>query len=78
MKTIKEFYTETYPTDDLGYEINPQATFEGLFNTLDRYKDVYEYIGVSDSLVRERIFEKLSEIMEVDYDYVYSQWALSF
>jgi hypothetical protein len=78
MENIKQFYTEEYPTDDLGYEINTQATFEGLFNKLDRYKDIYEYIGVSDSLVRERIFARLSEVMGVNYDYIYSQWALSF
>jgi hypothetical protein len=27
-------------------------------------------------LIRERVFTKLAEIMEVDYDYIYYQWLL--
>ena len=74
---IREFYLEAFPTDELGIEINPKATFEGLFRVLDNYGDVYEYIGVGDSIVRERCFEKLSEIMGVTYDEVYSQWLMA-
>ena len=33
--------------------------------------------GVYDSLVRERIFEKLAEIIGTDYDYIYDQWVKS-
>lgn len=75
--TIREFYLETYPTDDLGNEINPHATFEGLFETLDRYRDVYEYIGVGDSIIRERCFERLAEIMDCSYDVIYDQWMMA-
>ena len=74
--TIKEYYTSTYANDTLGLEIDSKATFEGLFYALDSYKDVYEYIGVSDSVIRERVFEKLAEIMECDYEYIYNQWLL--
>lgn len=62
----------------MGEDIDSEATFEGLFHVLDRYGDVYEYIGVVDSLVRERVFEKLAEIMQVTYDEVYDQWAMAF
>ena len=75
--TIREFYLATYPTDDLGTEINPHATFEGLFETLDRYRDVYEYIGVGDSIIRERCFERLAEIMDCSYDVIYDQWMMA-
>lgn len=78
METIKNYYLATFPTDELGLEINEDATFQGLFETLDRYRDVYEYIGVLDSLVRERVFEKLASVMDVDYDYVYDQWMLGY
>jgi len=74
---IREYYLATYPTDDLGTEINPQATFEGLFETLDRYRDVYEYIGVGDSIIRERCFERLAEIMDCSYDVIYDQWMMA-
>ena len=71
---IREFYLENYPTDDLGLEIDSTATFGGLYEALERYDDVYEYIGVSDSIIRERLFERLSIILECTYDEIYSQW----
>ena len=73
---IKKWYIETYPTDICGYELKDHVTFEDMFEALDAYKDVYETIGISDSLVRERLFEKLSQIMSVDYDYIYEQWLI--
>ena len=70
---IKEFYLEAFPTDELGVEINSQATFGGLWAAI-RGGIVYEYIGVFDSVVRERVFEKLSELSGHDYDYIYEEW----
>lgn len=72
--TIREFYLETYPTDDLGVEINEAPTFAGLLNQLIVGGDVYRYIGVTDSVIRERLFERLAEELEVKYDYVYNLW----
>jgi hypothetical protein len=77
MQTIKEFYLSNYPTDELGNEIHTKATFIGLFEVLDTYKDVYEYIGVHDSIIRERIFEKLANEMGIDYNEIYNQWLLA-
>jgi hypothetical protein len=74
MKNIKKFYTENFSSDESGLEINENATFQGLFQVLDNYDDVYEYIGICDSLVRERIFWELSKVMEVNYQIVYDQW----
>ncbi len=71
--TIKEFYLNTYPTDELGAEINPTATFGNLWAAL-RGGFLYEYIGVFDSIIRERIFERFSEITGHDYDYIYEEW----
>jgi hypothetical protein len=71
---IKEWYLNTYPTDDLGCEINNDATFNDLLTCLSDCKDIYELLGVSDSLVRERAFCKLSDLMSVDYSYIYKQW----
>jgi hypothetical protein len=77
MQTIKEFYLSNYPTDELGNEIHTKATFIGLFEVLDTFKDVYEYIGVHDSIIRERIFEKLANEMGTDYNEIYNQWLLA-
>lgn len=72
--TIREFYVENYPTDELGMELNETPTFAGLLNQLIVGGDVYRYIGVGDSLIRERLFERLAEELEVSYDYVYNLW----
>jgi hypothetical protein len=72
--TIREYYLETFPSDTLGLELNETPTFSGLLNQLITNGDVYRYIGVTDSVVRERLFEKLSEELEVEYNYVYNLW----
>jgi len=59
---------------ELGKDINKNVTFAGLLNQLIVGGDVYKYIGVSDSLIRERCFERLAEELEVSYDYVYNLW----
>jgi len=71
---IKEFYLNTYPTDELGEELNENTTFNGLFNEILEGNDIYEYIGVVDSLVRERLFEELASQINETYDSVYDMW----
>jgi hypothetical protein len=71
---IKQFYLENYPSDELGAEINPNASFAGLLNQLIIDGDVYEYIRVGDSLIRERLFEGLANELGTSYDYVYDLW----
>lgn len=75
---VKEWYRGEYSTDDLVEEIKDIVTFEDVFEALDNYEDIYEVIGNGiDSIVRERIFNKLATLMEVDYDYIYDQWLKS-
>ena len=71
---IKEWYMSEFPTDSLGQELNDNVTFYDMFKCMDNYKDIYELVGSGDSVVRERCFTKLAEIMGVDYDYIYEQW----
>jgi hypothetical protein len=71
---IREFYVKNYPSDDMGDGINPTATFAGLLNQLIVGGDVYEYLYVYDSIIRERLFERLAEELEVSYEYVYNLW----
>jgi hypothetical protein len=71
---VREFYVKNYPSDDMGNGINPQATFDGLAQTLSNCQDVYEYLYVYDSIIRERLFEKLSLILNCEYMVIYSQW----
>ena len=71
---LREFYLNNYPTDDLGVEINENANFVGLINELHLSGDVYQYIGVGDSIIRERLFEQLAESLQTSYDYIYNLW----
>lgn len=71
---LREFYLNECDWDDLGKEINPNATFVGLLNTLYEGNDLYEYIGVGDSIIRERLFEELANQLNKPYDYVYDMW----
>ena len=71
---IKEFYLNNYPTDELGIELRDDTNFTGLLNNLYTANDVYTYIGVGGSIIRERLFAKLAEILDAPYDYVYNLW----
>jgi len=70
-QNIREWYKLQFPTDECGDEINPSATFEGIINKLS---EIYEYLGVPDSIVRERVFEKVAEIRGISYDEIYYTW----
>ena len=72
---VKLWYCDTYADDECGAGLN-DFTFYDVSTTLDMRKDVYNLFGVNDSIVRERIFEELAKIMQVDYDYIYAQWLL--
>ena len=72
--TIKNYYLENFSTDELGLELNCNTTFAGLLHQLFLGKCVYEYIGVYDSIVRERLFEGLAKEIEAPYEFVYNIW----
>ena len=74
MMNVKEYYVNNYPTDELGVELNQKATFVGLLNCLYEGNDVYEYIGEGDSLIRERLFEKLAIDTNKPYNYIWDLW----
>ena len=79
-RRIKEWYLKEYSSDSLGNQLLDSTTFYDLFYALDRKKDIYTTLfgneELGDSLIRERVFEKLAEIMGVDYNYIYEQWLL--
>ena len=71
--SIRDYYMETYPTDELGPELK-DITFADFFGGLVMRQDIYNWMGVADSLIRERLFSKLADILEKDYDHVYDLW----
>ena len=73
--TVKEFYLNEYPTDELGVEINKDATFVGLLWMLQtKPRDVYDFLGVFDSIVRERVFQELANQLRLSYTTIYEMW----
>ena len=72
--TIKQFYLETYPTDHMGKDIKDNATFVGFVTQLVDNGDVYKYVGVYDSLIRERLFSELAKQLKTTYDCIYNLW----
>ena len=73
-KGIKEWYLEKYNTDDMGAEINENITFTELYVILITKNNFYEAVGSGDSVIRERIFEKLSQELDVEYGVIYNMW----
>ena len=72
---VKKWYIENYPSDPLGADIPAALTFRDFFDALDHYRDIYDLLGdAADSIVRERIFARLADIMDCDYGYIYDQW----
>lgn len=79
---FKDWYTKEYPTDELGKDLNDEITLTDIYTFLklyggdgnDEYGDLYDYLGAADSIVRERVFDKISTLLGVDYDVIYKMW----
>lgn len=75
MKTsVKKWYLNEYPEDDLGEEINGDINFIDMFTALNAKIKIYDFINVHDSLIRERIFAKMSELSGIPYGEIYDKW----
>ena len=73
IEKIKEWYQGNFPDDEVGEKLNGEASFTDFFVAVAT-GTVYKTMGVGDSLVRERLFERLSEILGKPYAYVYDIW----
>lgn len=71
MENIKEWYKSNFPNDNTGNEINPNCTFKELKNNI---RNVYSFLDVGESTIRERVFLELAKRTNVDYDVVYNNW----
>lgn len=74
---VRQWYL-AYFDDDMGEEISDHISFEGLHEALQQGVDVYSYLGVCDSVIRERVFSGLSQFLDVDYKHVYDLWLNPF
>lgn len=71
--SVKEYYLKEYPEDDLGEDLK-DITFAKLLADMNKGISPYDSFGVGDSIIRERIFEELSELLGVEYDVIYYLW----
>ena len=68
---IKEWYLETYNTDELKNQINDDVSFHELKEVISQGGDVYNLIGVGDSVIRERLFYGLADFENVEIGEIY-------
>lgn len=72
---VRNWYINEYPTDELGENLPEAITFQDYADYLNSGKDIYKLMGqVADSIIRERIFIELADIMNVSYKKVYNNW----
>ena len=68
---VKNWYVKTYPDDGMGHDIDENITFKDLYFDLPNF---YNNVAAEDTVIRERIFEKLAEITETSYNKIYNKW----
>lgn len=71
---VKQWYVSKHASDELGRELDDTLTFQRLWDGLNKGVDVYELLGVGDSIVREFVFDELAKRKGVDYDVIYNMW----
>ena len=61
-----------FPTDEVGERIKKDVTFFDVMGALLTGKCVYETMmgNYGDSIVRERVFDKMAKLHNVDYDVI--------
>ena len=47
---VKQWYVSNHASDELGRELDDTLTFQGLWDGLKEGVDVYELLGVGDSI----------------------------
>ena len=72
---IYDYYNAEFADDSLAKKINPQITFQSVRKGMKAGIDIYQLIGVGDSIVRERIMSALADLYHNgDYNYIYNLW----
>ena len=77
--SIADWYRDAFPTDsEMADEMEVVgSTFYDVWRALNLGKDVYGVIGAEDSIVRERVFQHLSELTGKKYRTIYKMWLAS-
>ena len=70
---IKTFYIDCFNDVEGGQELKA-ITFGELLQALENGIEFYSYTGACDSIVRERLFILLANILGKKYSYIYNLW----
>ena len=70
---IKTFYIDCFNDVEGGQELKA-ITFGELLQALENGIEFYSYTGACDSIVRERLFILLANILGKKYSYIYDLW----
>lgn len=70
---IKAFYIDCFNDVEGGQELKA-ITFGELLQALENGVEIYSYSGACDSIVRERLFILLANILGKKYSYIYDLW----
>lgn len=73
-QNIREYYMSKHPDDELGQQICEWITFGQFIGGMMIGNCPYEMLEVSDSLVRERVFEGCAEVLVVPYHVIFRMW----
>ncbi|MGN0764853.1 MAG: zincin-like metallopeptidase domain-containing protein [Christensenellales bacterium] len=68
---VSKWYQDNYPDDDMGKDINTAIVFDDILNRESEFSTI---VGVSDSVIRERIFNELANRANVPYEEIYDRW----
>ena len=71
------WYSFTYDDDPIRNDLNQHITWNTLYQGMQNGLDFYELMDCGDSIQRERIFWKMSDIFGTTYDKIYDLWINS-
>lgn len=67
---VGAWYKGRWPDDPMGDDIEKCVSWSDLLERMRCGKNFYDIIGVGDSVIRERCFEHLAELMIVPYEVI--------
>lgn len=73
--SVAVWYKKIYDTDPLGSQINKSISFADVLYAIVFGEDIYDCLGVSDSLIRERVFCGLAGFLVTTYERIYNIWV---
>lgn len=71
---VREWYMREFADDPMGERLRQNLTWADLLERMRCGENFHEIINVCDTVVRERIFTRLAEMLLVPYEVIYQLW----